>query len=119
MPFRDDFLFDPPPPLLPGYLKAVWPELFGSVFGVWAAPGGFESIQKCGGRSPPPFWMVSKPPGAAQTPKTDPNKSGQTAFRYPEAAGAPWCVLSRELLGPGYLGCKCTRNPEVPETQEY
>ncbi len=23
-----------------GYLKAVWPEFVGSVFGVWAAPGG-------------------------------------------------------------------------------
>ncbi len=29
-----------------GYLKAVWPEFVGSVFGVWAAPGGFETIQK-------------------------------------------------------------------------
>jgi hypothetical protein len=27
--------------------------------------------------------MVVKPPGVAQTPKTDPKKSGQTAFRYP------------------------------------
>ena len=27
--------------------------------------------------------MVLKPPGAAQTPKTDPTKSGRTAFRYP------------------------------------
>ena len=31
-----------------GYLKAVWPEFFGSVFGVWAAPGCFKTIQKCG-----------------------------------------------------------------------
>ena len=30
---------------LPGYLKAVWPDFFGSVFGVWAAPGGFKTIQ--------------------------------------------------------------------------
>ena len=28
--------------------------------------------------------MVLKPPGAAQTPKTDPQNSGQTAFRYPD-----------------------------------
>ena len=55
-----------------GYLKAVWPEFVGSFLGVWAAPGGFETFQKCGGRSPLHFWMVSKPPGAAQTPKTDP-----------------------------------------------
>ena len=37
------------------------------------------------------FGAITKPyqfirfgtPGAAQTPKTDPKKSGQTAFRYP------------------------------------
>ena len=40
------------------------------VFGVWAAPGGFKTIQRGGGLRPPPFWMVLKPPGAAQTPKT-------------------------------------------------
>jgi hypothetical protein len=45
--------------------------------------GALKTIQKCGGRSPSHFWMVLKPPGAAQTPKTDPNNSGQTAFRYP------------------------------------
>ena len=67
-----------------GYLKAVWPEFVGSVFGIWAAPGGFKTVQKRGGRSSPPFWMVLKPPGAAQTPKTDPTNSGQTAFRYPD-----------------------------------
>jgi hypothetical protein len=67
-----------------GYLKAVWPEFCGSVFGVWAAPGGFKTIQKCRGFRPPHFWMVLKPPGAAQTPKTDPTNSGQIAFRYPE-----------------------------------
>jgi hypothetical protein len=38
-------------------------------WGVWAAPGGFRTIQKGGGLRPPPFWMVLKPPGAAQTPK--------------------------------------------------
>ena len=55
-----------------GYLKAVWPDFFGSVFGVWTAPGGFKTIQKFGGLRPPHFWMVLKPSGAAQTPKTDP-----------------------------------------------
>ncbi len=43
-----------------------------AVFVVWAAPGGSTTIQKCGGRNPLHFWMVLKPPGAAQTPKTDP-----------------------------------------------
>ncbi len=55
----------------------------GSVFGVWAAPAGFKTIQKCGGLRPPHFWMVIKPPGAAQAPNTDPKNAGQTAFRYP------------------------------------
>ena len=36
-----------------GYLKAVWSDLFGSVFGVWAASGGFKTIQKRRGRRPP------------------------------------------------------------------
>ncbi len=55
-----------------------------SVFGAWAAPGGFTTIQKCGGPRPPHFWMVLKPPGAAQAPNKDPENSGQTAFRYPD-----------------------------------
>ena len=42
-----------------------------SSFGVWAARGGRETFQKGGGRSHPPFWKVSRPPGAAQTPKID------------------------------------------------
>ncbi len=75
-----------------GYLKAIWPEICGSVFGVWAAPGGFKSIQKGGGLRPPHFWMVLKPPGAAQTPKTDPKHSGQTAFRYPASGGSRYQV---------------------------
>ena len=48
----------------------VWIWLNSVVFGVWAAPGGFKTIQGGGGRSPPPFWMALKHPGAAQTPKT-------------------------------------------------
>jgi len=42
-----------------------------SIWGVWAAPGGRETLQKVGGLRPPPFWKVSRPPGAAQTPKID------------------------------------------------
>ena len=38
-------------------------------FGDLVGPGGCKTIQKRGGRSPPPFWMVLKHPGAAQTPK--------------------------------------------------
>ena len=40
------------------------------VFGVWVAPVGFKTFQRGGGRSPPPLWMVLKPPGPGQIPKT-------------------------------------------------
>ena len=39
-----------------------------SILGIWAAPGDRETLQKGGGRRPPSFWKVSRPPGAAQTP---------------------------------------------------
>ncbi len=45
---------------------------FGSFFFVWGilvAPGALETLQKGGGLCPPPFWRVSRAPGAAQTPK--------------------------------------------------
>ncbi len=61
---------------------AVWPDLFGCVFEVWPAPGARESPQKCGGLRPPHFGRPSRAPGAGQTLKTHPNKSGQTAFKY-------------------------------------
>ncbi len=66
-----------------GCLKAVWPELFGSVLGVWAVPGVFKTIQTGGGLRPPSFWVLLKSPGAAQTPKTGPSISVQTAVRCP------------------------------------
>ena len=50
-------------------------RISGSHGGVWGAPGAREG--------PPPFWMLLKPPGAAQTPKSDPKSPGQTAFKYP------------------------------------
>ncbi len=37
-----------------GYLKAVWPDLFGYVFEVWPAPGAREDLKKRGGLRPPP-----------------------------------------------------------------
>ncbi len=39
----------------PGYLKAVWPDVFGCIFEVWLAPGAPGILQKGGGRSPPRF----------------------------------------------------------------
>ncbi len=54
------------------------------VFEVWPAPGAREGPQKCGERSPPHIGRPSRASGAGQTLKTHPQKSGQTAFRYPE-----------------------------------
>ncbi len=52
-----------------GFMGLRFSDLIESVMlGVWAALGGFRTIQKGGGRSLPFFWMVLKPPGAAQTP---------------------------------------------------
>ena len=47
---------------------------------VWAAPGGRDTCQKGGGRSTSPFRKVSRPPGAAQTPKTDDFRSVKKSF---------------------------------------
>ena len=56
-------------------VRAMSGWLFGdrksSSFGVWAAPGARETLPEGGGQSPPPFWRVSKAPGAAQTLKLD------------------------------------------------
>ncbi len=89
-----------------GYLKAVWPEFYRSVLGVWAAPGGVKTIQKCGGRSPLHFWMVLKPPGAAQTTKTDPTNPA----RLPSGTqlgpiGLFWRLLAL-LAGAQAIGAK-------------
>ncbi len=42
-----------------GYLKAVWPDLFGCVSEVWPAPGAREGLQKCGVPYPPGFMWVT------------------------------------------------------------
>ncbi len=39
------------------------------ILGVWAAPGGPETLAKGGGRSPPPFGRVSGPPRPPNPPK--------------------------------------------------
>ncbi len=41
------------------------------MFGVWAAPAAPKTIQKYGGFAPHIFCLVSRAPGAAQTPKID------------------------------------------------
>ena len=67
------------------------------MLGVWAAPGGRETFQKCGGRSPQPLWRVSRPPGAAQTPNTDDFRSVKKS--YIENPGAFWAKLIRNRRG--------------------
>ncbi len=58
-----------------GYLKAVWPDLFGFVFEVWPAPGARQGLQKCGGPRPPHFGRPSRAPWAGQTSKTHPQQN--------------------------------------------
>jgi len=41
------------------------------ILGVWVATGGRATLQKGGVRSPPLFGVVSRPPGAAQTPEME------------------------------------------------
>ncbi len=59
---------------LAGYLKAVWRDFLGWAFEVWPAPGGLESLQKCGGLRPPHFLRPSRAPGAGQTSKNAPTQ---------------------------------------------
>ncbi len=59
----------PPYCNLPGYLKAVWPEFFGSVLGAWAAPWGFKTIQKCGGEAPYILGWFQSPQGPPRPQK--------------------------------------------------
>ena len=48
--------------------------------GFLAAPGGRETLQKGGGLRSPPFWKVSRPPQAAQTPKIDDLRSVKKSY---------------------------------------
>ncbi len=95
----------------PGYLKAVWPEFVGSVFGVWAAPGGFKNHPTMWGAKPPTFLDGFKAPGAAQTPQTTDSQSNHQTNRLnpnPSAAelrrgfeGPAKTCSSRRFSGPG------------------
>ncbi len=69
------------------YLKAVWLDFGGDIFEVWPAPGCPGKPSKMWGASLPIFLKAFRAPGAGQMSKTHPNKSGQTAFRYPVLAG--------------------------------
>ncbi len=64
-----------------------------AILGVWVAPGSWETLQKGGGRSPPPFARVSGAPGAAQTPKMTDFQSQILEF-FNQAKVQPHCCLS-------------------------
>ena len=74
--------------------------------------GPGKPFQNVGGFAPHIFEGLPGPPGAGQTSKTHPNKSGQTAFKYP--------VISQTLVAldtwgaptpePGVLGAAAPQN---------
>ena len=51
-----------------------------SIWGVWAVPGGGGTLQKDGGLRPPPFWKVSRPPEATETPKIVDSRSVKKSY---------------------------------------
>ena len=61
-------------------MKAVWPDFFGSVVGAWAALGGFQTIQKCGG---PTFSDGFKAPRGRPDPKNRPKKIRPDCLQVP------------------------------------
>ncbi len=68
-----------------GYLKAVWPDLFGVHFGSLAGPGGpGKAFQKVEGVAPHIFEGLPGVPGAGKTSERHPQNSGQSAFKYPD-----------------------------------
>ncbi len=69
----------------------------GCVFEVWPAPGARESLPKGEGLRPPHFGRLSQAPGAGKTSNMHPQKSGQTAFRYPEYCDRFGCRLSPQF----------------------
>jgi len=87
----------------PGFLAQFFgrPEIV-DFWGVWAARGGRETFQKAGGRSPPPFWKLSRPPGAAQTPKIDDFRSvKKSCVRNLEGFLLSWLRNRAMVLSPG------------------
>ena len=67
---------------LPGYLKAVWPNLLGAFLksGRPRRPG--KAFKNVGGEAAT-FLKASPGPRGRPDLKNAPNKFGQTAFRYP------------------------------------
>ncbi len=53
------------------FIHDFWAGRKSPIFAVLAAPGAPKTMQKYGGLRPPYFCMVSRAPGAAQTPKID------------------------------------------------
>ncbi len=69
---------------LAGYLKAIWPGFLGCIFEVWQAPGARESLNKNVGGEAPHILKAFPGPRGRPDLKNAPQKSGQTAFRYPD-----------------------------------
>ncbi len=64
----------------PGFLiHEFWAGRKRPISGVWGAPGAPKTIPKCGGRSPPYFWMGFEAPGAAQTPEIEDFRPAQNS----------------------------------------
>ncbi len=59
--------------------------------------------------------MALRPPGAAQTPKTDPKNSGQTAFRYPANESSKTYPYPRVLAGPEIVDFGGLNGPVLPQ----
>jgi len=67
------------------------------ILGVWASPGGRETLPNAGGRSPPPFWKVSRLAGAVKTPKIDDFRSVKKS--YFNNPGAQWLRVISDTVG--------------------
>jgi len=84
---------------------------------IWAAPGSFKTIQKGGGRSPLPCWMVLNPPESAQTPETtnfQPNPTPPSAEPSSDNRRVPRALsLSRlvRVAGPRPVASCGTQRP--------
>jgi hypothetical protein len=93
--------------LSPGYLKAVWPD-FGGAF----LRSGRPRPSNLWGAKPPTFLKAFPGPRGRPDLKNAPNKSGQTAFRYPVFIVCP----SPRLTGLGGPPLRRQHRPNIVTT---
>ncbi len=79
----------PQPDHLSGYLKAVWPGFWGAFLKSGRPRGPGKALKNVRGFAPHILEGFPGPPGPARLKKT-PQKSGQTAFRYPARRDQVW-----------------------------